>query len=60
MNNIIGYCPQMSPIDPEYTIKDKLKFLSMLLGMDENQAERYAKLIAKKFDIYQFFNTKIH
>lgn len=35
MNNIIGYCPQVSPIDAEMTVKEKLEFISLLLGLDE-------------------------
>lgn len=39
------------------TVKEKLTFLCELQGIEKNLALKYAKLIAKKFEIYQFFNT---
>ena len=57
MANVIGYCPQISPIDNEMTISEKLTLLGMIQGLDKKMAQNYAKLIAKKFEIYQFFHT---
>lgn len=57
MANIIGYCPQISPIDHEMTICEKLMLLGQMKGLDKDLAYRYAKLIAKKFEIFQFFHT---
>lgn len=57
MANVIGYCPQISPVDAELTVKEKLELLAKLQGLDNETAQKYAKLVAKKFEIYQFFNT---
>lgn len=57
MANIIGYCPQISPIDADMTVAEKLTLLAELKGLDKATAEKYARLIAKKFEIYQFFHT---
>lgn len=57
MSSVMGYCPQISPIDPEMTVKEKLVMLGRMKGMDYNLAVKYAKLTAKKFEMFQFFNT---
>lgn len=35
MSSLIGYCPQINPIDDELTVKEKLILLGQLKGLDE-------------------------
>lgn len=57
MRNQIGYCPQTNPITSELTVKETIEFIARLKGIDESIVEQFAQLWAKKFEIFQFFNT---
>lgn len=58
LRNMIGYCPQVNAIRAGLTVAQNIRALARLKGIREEKLDEFAEIYAKKFQLYQFFNTK--